>query len=126
MSKKYHVNLAFADDAGRTRSITLNTARKVVTAPLIREALRELEMGENSTLLSVSWLGKMSEKEYVDGVTPMTAMRLLSLLQWAIVPGCIVYFIYQAMTQSPLKTPPISGFFVYHIFRSCSHTNKIC
>ena len=66
MSKKYHVNLAFADDAGRTRSITLNTARKVVTAPLIREALRELEMGENSTLLSVSWLGKMSEKEYVE------------------------------------------------------------
>ncbi|EPQ7206173.1 hypothetical protein ACUV0U_002607 [Escherichia coli] len=99
MSKKYHVNLAFADDAGRTRSITLNTARKVVTAPLIREALRELEMGENSTLLSVSWLGKMSEKQYVDGVTPITVMRLLSLLQWAIVPVFIAYLIYQAATQ---------------------------
>ncbi len=99
MRKKYYVNLAFADDAGRTRSITLNTARKVVTAPLIREALRELDMGENSTLLSVSWLGKMSEKEYVDGVTPITAIRLISLLQWAIVPVCIAYLIYKTMTQ---------------------------
>jgi hypothetical protein len=70
-----------------------------VTAPLIREALRELELGENSALLSVSWFGKMSEKQYVDGVTPITVMRLLSLLQWAIVPVFIAYLIYQAATQ---------------------------
>ncbi len=75
MSKKYYVSLAFADDAGRTRSITLSTPVKAVTAPLIREALRELELGENSALLSVSWLGKMSEKQYVNGVTPITVMN---------------------------------------------------
>lgn len=98
MSKKYYVSLAFADDAGRTRSITLSTPVQAVTAPLIREALRELELGENSALLSVSWLGKMSEKQYVDGVTPII-MRLLSLLQWAIVPVFIAYLIYQAATQ---------------------------
>lgn len=98
MSKKYYVNLAFADDAGRTRSITLKTASKVVTAPLIREALRELEMGENSTLLSVSWFGKMSEKEYANGVAPISVMRGLSLLQWAIVPVFILYVIYQVAT----------------------------
>lgn len=99
MSKKYYVSLAFADDAGRTRSITLSTPVKAVTAPLIREALRELELGENSALLSVSWLGQMSEKQYVDGVTSITVMRLLSLLQWAIVPVFIAYLIYQAATQ---------------------------
>ncbi|ELE7117505.1 hypothetical protein GRW05_02690 [Escherichia coli] len=93
------MSLAFADDAGRTRSITLSTPVKAVTAPLIREALRELELGENSALLSVSWLGKMSEKQYVDGVTPITVMRLLSLLQWAIVPVFIAYLIYEVATQ---------------------------
>jgi hypothetical protein len=71
---RYHyISLAFADDGGRTRSITLKSLRKEVTAPLIREAIQALDMTENVTLLSSCWLGKMTDQQYIEGFKPLNA-----------------------------------------------------
>lgn len=80
MLRSHYVSLAFADDAGRTRSIVMKSARKAVTAPLIREALNELDMNENATLLSACWMGKMSDPEYANGVNQPSFLRMKWLL----------------------------------------------
>lgn len=71
MKRWHYYSLAFADDAGRTRSITMKTPVKAVTAPLIRDAIQALDMSENVALISACWLGKMTEPQYTHGDTPL-------------------------------------------------------
>lgn len=76
MRSKYFVSLSFADDGGRIRSIVLKTSKMRITAPIIRQALDELDMTENASLLSATWLGRMSDAEYT-AVKPAGARRWL-------------------------------------------------
>ena len=102
MSRKHHVNLTFADDAGRTRSITMKVASRKVTAPLIREAVSELEMSENAALLSVSWLGKMTDQEYSDGIPHgerQIVKRALRISEVVVVLIALIYMAYMLLQR---------------------------
>lgn len=71
MKRWHYFSFAFADDAGRTRSITMKTPTKAITAPLIRDAIQALDMSENVALISACWLGRMTEREYAHGDKPL-------------------------------------------------------
>lgn len=75
--RKYFVSLSFADDGGRIRSIVLKTRKMRITAAIIRQALNELDMTENASLLSATWLGRMSDAEYT-AVKPAMTRRWLT------------------------------------------------
>ncbi|MDV1094923.1 hypothetical protein ACSI5N_25205 (plasmid) [Raoultella ornithinolytica] len=94
MKRLHYFSLAFADDAGRARSITMKTPVKSVTAPLIRDAIQALDMNENVALISACWLGKMTERQYIHGdrspigrhvvwgIAALTTLILLPAAYW--------------------------------------------
>lgn len=87
MTRKYYCSLSFADDGGRVLSTTMNSTTKVITGKMLREAQMALGMNENAALLAASWLGKMTEEEYAEGVKPISKVRIA---RYALTPVLIV------------------------------------
>lgn len=78
----------------------MKVASRKVTAPLIREAVSELEMSENAALLSVSWLGKMTDREYSDGIPHgerQIAKRALRISEVVVVLIALIYMAYMLL-----------------------------
>lgn len=87
MTRLYYCSLSFADDGGRVLSTTMKSSSKVITAKMLREGQLALGMSENAALLAACWLGKMTDKEYAEGVTPVPTARIA---KYVLVPVMIL------------------------------------
>lgn len=94
--RQHYFSLSLADDAGRTRSIVMKCPNKSLTAPIIRVAMQKLDMTENATLLSACWLGKMTEREYAEGVEVKSLRRFswpLAVISSWVIGSFIAWFL---------------------------------
>jgi len=87
MTRRYYCSLSFADDGGRVLSTVIASSTRFVTAKMLREGQLALGMSENAALLAACWLGKMTEREYAEGVTPVSKVRIA---KYALMPLLIV------------------------------------
>ncbi|EKS6506885.1 hypothetical protein KGP24_24040 (plasmid) [Enterobacter sp. JBIWA008] len=90
MTRLYYCSLSFADDGGRVQSTTMKTPTKVITDKMLREGQMALGMSENAALLAACWLGKMTDKEYAEGVKPISKVRIAKYATYALTPFLIV------------------------------------
>lgn len=66
--RKHYYNLSFVGEKGHFRSAVLALDYDVVTIPDISLAKQSLDMDESTGLISVSYLGLMTENEYFHGL----------------------------------------------------------
>lgn len=67
----------------------MSQCRKV-TAPLIQNAYATLSLPETAVLVSVSWLGKMTQTQYQEGFRVKSwGERLKLMLPWVLCTGLV-------------------------------------
>ncbi len=72
MRKKLHFyNMAFLNDKGQARSLVVKQHTKLVTMRSIENARISQDLNENTVLMSVSYLGRMTEDEYFNREEPV-------------------------------------------------------
>lgn len=86
--RRHYYSLAFTNDKGQTRSGIIAQLANAVAVPDIQNVRASLEMDENAAILSVCYLGCMTEQEYRDGVTPGTRWRT-----WYMTAACLLPFV---------------------------------
>lgn len=87
MRRHYYI-LSFINDKGQTRSGVIKLAVNAVAMPDIQNVRASLEMDENAAILSTSYLGYMTEQEYLEGTTPEMRWR-----SWYIAAAGLLPFI---------------------------------
>lgn len=86
--RKHYYNLSFIGDQAKSRSAVVALNFEMVTVPDVLTARESLEMDENAALLSISYLGHMTENEYIYGVPPLARWR-----PWLKAVACVMPFV---------------------------------
>lgn len=93
MSKKYYFfSLSFADNASRIVSAVVKSERRKLSEPVIRGAMRTLDMTDSAAMISAVCLGRMSDREYSEGYTQTFPYRLVAVALVAMIAGAAIVY----------------------------------
>jgi hypothetical protein len=90
--RKHYYNLSFVGEKGHFRSAVLALDHNTVTIPDISLAKQSLDMDDSTGLISVSYLGLMTEHEYFHGLGKSKVWR-----RWLNVAAWFVPFLVLAL-----------------------------
>lgn len=86
LKTRYHYfSVCLSDESGKIRSAIIQSRSRCVTAAIIKQAYEHLSFPDTAVLISVSWLGKMTQNEYANGVKARSRNEVArALLPWVI------------------------------------------
>lgn len=81
----HYFSICLSDETNNIRSAVIMSQSRKVTAPLIRGAYKSLHLPDDAVVVSVSWLGRMTPDQYLNGVPENKKGDIVKLL----LPWCL-------------------------------------